>query len=112
MPLINIIDTALDKGNAARHGPCLRNQGTHSRPSTIGPYDQVESFARSTLKYKLKSSLFDLARKGTSFWLTNHDNTSAPIKRARRPINRASFGAPTMINIPLGISTRLHADNE
>jgi hypothetical protein len=32
----------------------------------------------------------------TSFWLTNNDSTSAPIKRVRTPIKRASFGTPTM----------------
>jgi hypothetical protein len=48
----------------------------------------------------VRSSVFDLARKMTSLWLTNHDSTSAPIKQARILINGASLGAPTMINIP------------
>jgi hypothetical protein len=47
-----------------------------------------------------------------SFWLTNGESTRAPIKRARRSITRTSFGAPTKINIPLGFSTRLHAETE
>jgi len=59
----------------------------------------------------LGSSLFDFARNGTSFWLTNRDNTSAPIKAARRPVNRAVSGAPTMMSLPLGANTRLQANN-
>jgi hypothetical protein len=52
----------------------------------------------------LRSSLFDFARNGTSFWLTNRDNTSAPIKPARRPVNRAVSGASTMMSLPLGLT--------
>ena len=38
--------------------------------------------------------------------------TSAPIKRARRPVIEPSFGVPTIVSIPFGFKTRRHADNE
>ena len=60
----------------------------------------------------VRSCLFGLARNVTSFWLTNHDNTSATIKRAKRPIIPRPVRSPTMTNIPLGFKTRTEADNE
>ena len=56
--------------------------------------------------------VFGLARIVTSFWLTNLDHTSAVIKRARRLIIPRPLRSPTMISLPWGCKTRLHADNE
>ena len=48
----------------------------------------------------------------TSFWLTNDDNTRALSGRAMRPIIHRLPGPPANSNIPWGLTTRLHADNE
>lgn len=60
----------------------------------------------------LRSSLLRLVRTMTSFWLTNRDNTGAVIARARGPIIHGPLGPPTAMYIPLGVKTRLHANNE
>ena len=60
----------------------------------------------------VRSPLFGLARNVTSFWLTNHDNTSAVIKRAKTPEIPRPLRSPTMMYIPLGFNTPVHADNE
>ena len=60
----------------------------------------------------VRSAWLRLTGSGTSFWLMNHDNTSALIMRARRPIIHRLAGPPMMMYVPLGFKTRLESDNE
>ena len=60
----------------------------------------------------VRSSLFGLARNVTAFWRMNRDNTSAAIKRDKRPIIPRPLKSPTMTHIPSAFNARLHSDNE
>ena len=59
-----------------------------------------------------KSSLLDFAINVMNFWLPKRDNTGPVIARTKGPTIHGPLVPPTPTCIPLGVRTRLHADNE